>query len=177
VASPDLLIRPLDKTDDRSGFRSGDPDLDRFFLRYAGQNQFRHHIGTTYIAVISGRIVGFVTISPGEVTAQTIQPAVHARLPRYPLPIIRLSRLAVDERYQGQGIGKALLRAALELAVELRDSFGCTGVVVDAKPDALGFYRRLGFVDLPPVIGALGDRPEPLPMFLPIRQAVKAMEG
>ena len=177
MASHDLLIRPLDKADDRSEFHSGNPGLDRFFQRYAGQNQFRHHIGTTYVAVIGGRIVGFVTVSPGEVTAEAIQPAVQARLPHYPLPVIRLSRLAVDERYQGNGIGKTLLRSVLELAVELRDRFGCTGVVVDAKPDALGFYQNLGFIELPPVIGSLGDRPEPVPMFLPIRQVVKAMEG
>lgn len=42
--TPDLLVRRLSKADDRSKFRCGDPDLDRFFHRYAGQNQFRHHI-------------------------------------------------------------------------------------------------------------------------------------
>ena len=40
-------VRRLEPNDDRSTSRSGEPDLDRFFLRYAGQNQFRHHLGTT----------------------------------------------------------------------------------------------------------------------------------
>ena len=82
--------------------------------------------------------------------------------------------LVVEERYQGKGIGSALPRFALRLAIELRDRLGCTGAVVDAKPDAVDFYRRLGFVELPTLIGALGDRPEPVPMFLPIRQIAKA---
>jgi hypothetical protein len=38
----------------RTAFRSGDPDLDRFLVKYAGQNQFRHHIGTSYVAVEAG---------------------------------------------------------------------------------------------------------------------------
>jgi hypothetical protein len=46
-----MEIRALREGDDRSGFRSGDPDLDRFFLRFAGQNQFRHHVGVTHVAV------------------------------------------------------------------------------------------------------------------------------
>ena len=48
------------QTDDRTRFRSGDADLDRFFQAYAGQNQFRHHIGTTYVAV-EGRGVSAAT--------------------------------------------------------------------------------------------------------------------
>jgi hypothetical protein len=46
-----VVVRRLEPRDDRTRFRSGNVDLDRFFARYAGQNQFRHHIGTTYVAV------------------------------------------------------------------------------------------------------------------------------
>ena len=42
-----MEIRALRNTDDRTTFRSGDADLDRFLAKYAGQNQFRHHIGVT----------------------------------------------------------------------------------------------------------------------------------
>jgi hypothetical protein len=45
---------------------------------------------------------------------------------------------------------------------------GCSGVVVDAKPEAVAFYAKLGFVRLEVVAGELGDRPQPLPMFLEI---------
>jgi hypothetical protein len=46
-----LGIRRLEPSDDRRRFTSGNPALDRFFQRFAGQNQFRHHVGVTYIAV------------------------------------------------------------------------------------------------------------------------------
>jgi len=60
------------------------------------------------------------------------------------------------------------LRFALTLASRTADEIGCVGVVVDAKPDALGFYRAYGFEPLFTVEGALLDRPAPTPMFLPL---------
>ena len=52
------------------------------------------------------------------------------------------------------------------LALQMADDLGCVGVVVDAKPDAVAFYQKLGFIPLVTRAGQLGDRPEPLPMFL-----------
>ncbi len=159
-------IRRLLQEDDRSAFRSGNVDLDRFFQRYAGQNQFRHHIGTTYVAVDDGTIVGFVTVTPSEIVGAELPLPRRKKLPQYPLPVLRLARLAVDERAQGRGVGSTLLRAVFVLAHRLADEFGCLGVVVDAKPEAVPFYEKLGFIDLDARAGQLGDKPEPRPMFL-----------
>lgn len=174
-ASREVHVRRLEPGDDRSDFRSGSIDLDRFFQRYAGQNQFRHHIGTSYVAVQGGRLAGFVTVSSGAMVAEKLAKSLRRRLPAYPLPILRIARLAVDERFQRQGIGRLLLRVMLELAVKMRDRVGCVGVVVDAKPDAVTFYSSLGFKPIDLVSGALGDRPEPTAMFLSIRQVAAAM--
>lgn len=175
-AKLEIRVRRLESRDDRSGFRSGNIDLDRFFQRYAGQNQFRHHIGTTYVAVQGDHIVGFVTVSSGEMVAEKLTANLRRRLPAYPLPILRLARLAVDARFQGYGIGRLLLRAMLELALEMRDRVGCIGVVVDAKPNATTFYSALGFKPLDLISGALGDRPEPVAMLLPVGQIAAAIE-
>lgn len=172
--SDEIRVRRLEPRDDRSGFRSGNIDLDRFFQRYAGQNQFRHHIGTAYIFVQAYQIVGFSTVSSGELAAEAVTKTLRRRLPAYPLPILRLARLAVDERFQGHGIGRLLLRSMLELALEMRDRVGCVGVVVDAKPDSIDFYTALGFKQIRLVSGTLGDRPEPIARFLPIGQIAAA---
>ena len=161
-------IRALIPSDDRTSFRSGDPDLDRFFIRFAGQNQFRHHIGTTYVAVDDGSILGFATVSASHIETTDISEKLQKRLPRYPLPVLRLARLAVDQSAQGRGIGKVLLRFVFSLAHEISGKVGGIGVVVDAKPGAVSFYERYGFKALETVKGALGDRPEPTPMFLPL---------
>ena len=173
----EVRVRRLEPRDDRGGFRSGNINLDRFFQQYAGQNQFRHHIGTSYVAVHGDQIAGFVTVSSGELVAEKLSRNLRRRLPSYPLPILRLARLAVDQHYQGHGIGQLLLRAILELALDMRDRVGCIGVVVDAKPDAIAFYSSLGFFSIDLISGALGDRPEPVAMFLPIGQVAAAVSA
>jgi GNAT superfamily N-acetyltransferase len=85
------------------------------------------------------QITGFTTVSSGELAAEAVTKTLRRRLPAYPIPILRLARLAVDERFQGHGIGRLLLRSMFELAHEMPDRFGCVGVVADAKPDALDF--------------------------------------
>ena len=161
-------IRPLSRDDDRSGFSCGQPDLDRYFEHYAGQNQFKLHLAVTYVAVIEARIVGFATVAASSLERASVpNERLRRRLPGYPLPVLRLGRLGVDTRAQGLGIGKALLRHVFALALEQRDRLGCVGVVTDAKPDAVRFYEGLGFAPLSGVREGLlvGD---PLPMFLGI---------
>lgn len=161
-----IEIRILQKTDDRTVFHCDNIDLDRYFQRFAGQNQFRHHIGTTYVALVDGVIAGFVTVSSGEIATDNVQSAIKKRLPNYPLPILRVSRLAVDCRFQGRGLGKQLLKFSFKLALDMRDRYGCVGIVVDAKADAVEFYQSLGFIGLDLLSGQLGDRPQAVTMFL-----------
>ncbi|MEZ4298534.1 MAG: GNAT family N-acetyltransferase [Polyangiaceae bacterium] len=151
-------------------------DLDRFFRRFAGQNQFKHHIGTTYVAEEDGALLGFATVSAAQIEVQDLPAAKQGRLPRYPLPVLRLARLAVDKRAQGRGVGLTLLKAVFVLARSMADELGCIGVVVDAKPQAISFYQRYGFTELEVLQGQLGDRPEPVPMFLEIG-AIPSSEG
>jgi GNAT superfamily N-acetyltransferase len=161
-----MEIRALQEGDDRSQFRSDDPDLDRFFHRFAGQNQFKHYLGVTYIAVERGRILGFVTVAPGHVEIDGLPAALRKKLPRYPLPVLRLARLAVDQAVRGRGLGRQLLRFVLRLALGMASDYGCIGVAVDAKPDAVEFYKRYGFISVDLVEGQSDARPSPIPMFL-----------
>jgi GNAT superfamily N-acetyltransferase len=169
-------IRALRESDDRASFRSGDPDLDRFFHQFAGQNQFRHHLGVTYVAVEDRTILGFATVAAAHVEIDDLPVAARRKLPQYPLPVLRLARLAVDESSQGQGLGLQLLRFVLRLALQMADDYGCVGVIVDAKPDAEAFYVRYGFVPVDAVEGRSDARPAPTPMFLSIR-AIRGAAG
>ena len=63
-------IRPLQKSDNRKEFKSGQADLDHFFWRYAGQNQFRHHIGVSYIATDGDTIFGYITLAVGNLEVE-----------------------------------------------------------------------------------------------------------
>ena len=76
------------------------------------------------------------------------------------MPILRIGRLAVDQRFQRAGLGRSLLRHGLALALELSERVGIYAVVVDAKHDtAAAFYRKLGFVPF---------AARPLSMYLPL---------
>lgn len=161
-------VRRLREEDDRASFSSGDDDLDRFFRRYAGQNQFRSHLGTTWVAADGRRLLGYATVSSGSLEIDRLPAAARKRLPRHPLPILRLARLAVDGASQGRGVGHLLLRAVFQLALKMADDYGCVGVVVDAKERAAAFYARFGFFELEAVEGLLSTRPQPRALFLPI---------
>jgi GNAT superfamily N-acetyltransferase len=171
-----MEIRARREHDDRSQFRSGDPDIDRFFQQFAGQNQFRHHLGVTYVAVEDRRVLGFATVAAAHVEIDGLPTGARKKLPRYPLPVLRLARLGVDQPAQGQGLGVQLLRFVLQLALGMADDYGCVGVVVDAKPDAVAFYAKYGFIKVDAVEGRSDARPAPTPMFLSIR-AVKGALG
>jgi GNAT superfamily N-acetyltransferase len=171
-----IEIRALREHDNRAEFRSGDADLDRFFQRFAGQNQFRHHLGVTYVAVDDQNILGFATVAAAHVEIDELPAAARRTLPQYPLPVLRLARLAVDQSAQGQGIGLQLLRFVLRLALQMADDYGCVGVIVDAKPDAVAFYANYGFLAVEPIEGGSDARPAPTPLFLSIR-AIRAAMG
>ncbi len=136
-----IELRALAKDDDRSGPSCGQPDLDRCFEHYAGQNQFTLHLAVTYVALIEARVIGFATVAAASIERASVpSDRLRKRMPAYPLPVLRLARMGVDTRAQGLGIGTALLRYVLTLAVDQRDRTGCVGVVTDAKPDAVSFY-------------------------------------
>lgn len=170
-------IRLLLPEDDRGSFCSGNDELDRFFHLYAGQNQFRHHIGSTYVAIEdgTGRILGYATVAPAHL--DELPEHLRGRLPKYPLPVLRLARLAVSRNARGQSIGSSLLRFVFQLAIVLATDYGCIGVVVDAKPDAVNFYKQFGFYKGELLQGRSGARPASTTMFLSldtIRQAIKS---
>lgn len=173
----ELEIRLLRREDDRSSFSCGEVVLDRFFQHYAGQNQFKLHLAVTWVAARGPDLLGFATVAGGSLERRTMpDTAFRRRLPDYPLPVLRLARLGVDRRAHGMGVGTALTRHVLRLALSQRDRVGCVGVVTDAKPDAVSFYEGLGFTRLEGVReGALhGD---PTPMFLPIATIAAAVDA
>src|SRR6266581_800921 len=141
-----MEIRALRPSDERSEFQSNDEALDRFFRKYAGQNQFRHYLGVTYVAVEDSHILGFATVAPGQIDVEELPATARKKMPRYPLPILRLARLAVDRSAQSQGLGTQLLRFVCRLAGKMADDYGCAGVIVDSKPEAVSFYAKYGFV-------------------------------
>lgn len=172
-------IRRLEQGDDRSRLRCGEPRLDEFIRRYAAQNQFRHHLGVTYVAVDepTREVIGYVTLSAASLAVDTLPPGQAVRTPYSEVPVLRVARLAVDERVQGSGIGSELLRYAFGVARAQADSVGCVGIVADAKPAAVDFYTRYGFVPCTVVRGASPVRPRQEALFLSLARVEAALSA
>src|SRR3954466_8733460 len=171
-----MEIRALRASDDRSAFRSGEEALDLFFHRYAGQNQFRHHLGVTYVAADGERILGFATVAPRHLELEQLTERLLKKLPRYPIPVLGPARLAVDATARSIGLGSQLLRFVLLLAAKLADEVGCAGVVVDAKSGAVEFYATYGFIAFDGLEGQSEARPLPTMMWLPIQTILSARD-
>jgi predicted N-acetyltransferase YhbS len=169
-----MEIRILRASDERSTFRSDDMQLDRFIHDYAGQNQFRHHLGMTYVAVENNRVLGYATVAPRHLEIESLPEKTRRKLPHYPLPVLGLARLAVDKAAQSAGSGSQLMRFVFRLAIIMADELGCAGVVVDAKPGMAEFYARYGFTPFDVIEGQLEAHPRPIAMWLPIQTIKKA---
>jgi len=139
------IITSLERQHDRSDFNCGDPALNTFLQRFARQ-QSDKDFSRTYVATMAGnnKIEGYYAISSASIDF-TNWPA-GLRLPRYPVPVVLLGRLAVDARAQGQGVGQALLQHAMQIALVTSEKIGVYAIVVDAKDEAAtAFYARYGF--------------------------------
>jgi GNAT superfamily N-acetyltransferase len=120
------------------------------------------------VAIGNATILGYVTVTPSEVQIDDVPLERRRRLPRYPLPVLRLARLAVNRDFHRVGLGRALLRFVFRLAHRMAGEVGCTGVLVDAKPKAVDCCARYGLEPVTALEGALTIRPQPVPMFLPL---------
>jgi GNAT superfamily N-acetyltransferase len=147
----DWQIEPLNRTHKREAFACGKPSLDDFIRARASQYEKRH-LGRTYVALKTGdlRVLGFYTIASSSLTFEALPPGAAKKLPRHPLPVILLARLAVDLSARGQRLGEKLLINALTRSLELSQSLGVHAVEVDAiDAEATAFYQRYGFTSLP----------------------------
>ncbi len=140
------IIEPLSPTHDRTAFDCGEPSLDDFLKRFARQNDEKG-LSRTYVAVLPDepKTYGYYSLSSGAIRFDTMP----EKLPRYPVPVIHLGRLAVDRSAKGQGLGKILLLDALKRAVSVSKQLGTYAVEVYALNDAArGFYLKYGFAPL-----------------------------
>jgi ribosomal protein S18 acetylase RimI-like enzyme len=133
---------------DRDGFQCGEASLDVYLKQQAGQHQ-RDGIATTHVLVDDAtptRILGYCSLAAAQLSLAELQAEDRKRLPRYPVPAVRVSRLAVATTAQHRGIGRLLLGHAVRCALGLREQLGVRVLVVDAlNGGAAAFYRSYGF--------------------------------
>ncbi len=145
-------LGPLDQTSDTANFDCGEKALNEYLQRYASQD-IKRGVARVFVAFPAGQlqeVAGFYTLSAASIAAETLPEKLRKKLPRYPVPVAMLGRLAVSTAAQGQGLGSILLADACKRVVAASETLAVSAIVVDAKsPRAAAFYQHFGFIELP----------------------------
>jgi GNAT superfamily N-acetyltransferase len=146
----DWRIERLDRTHVRDQFDCGKARLDDFVRTLVSQYEKRN-LGRTYVAVKAAerRVLGYYTIASGAVSVDSLPASIGKKLPRHPVPVVLIARLAVDRSAQGHRLGEKLLLDAFARALVLSAELGIHSVVVDAiDQEARASYQKYQFVSL-----------------------------
>jgi len=166
-----LSLELLNETHNIAAFDCGNHDLNDFLKEDALPNQ-KDRLSVTRLIFRDNNLAGFFTITPDTLHKGRVD--LSDKIVDYPYekyPAIKLARLAVDKRYQQQGIGKELLLSFFRIANLLSLKSGGRYLTVDAKSTALPFYEYFGFR---PVLSKKIE--DIVPMYLDICDIISVVE-
>ncbi len=127
------------------GFRSRSAEQTQWLHRYA-LGSHSASFTRTFVVVQSGTrdVVAYYAWTMAGLARDAAPARVVAGGGQCSVPVALLARLAVDERHEGHGIGKDLLRDVVARAVEVGTRIGCRGLLVHCETDeARAFYQRV----------------------------------
>jgi len=146
------LTVPLHSSHKKARFSCGKPLLDNYLHTQAKQD-VRRKLSACFILPDEGNNVkGYYTLSSAVIQRELLPEEIRGKLPPsyIDLPTTLLGRLAVDEKYRGQGNGELLLMDALQRSLDVSTQVGSMAVIVDPiDEDAVTFYKKFGFISLP----------------------------
>ncbi len=130
-------------------FDCGKPALDIWLTRYARQAQASGS-AKTFIVSDGDQVAGYYSLTVGQVDTADASPRLSKGMGRHPIPVVILARLAVSTRYQGRGIGTAMLRDAIRRTLAIAEQAGIRALLTHPIDDAAArFYQRFGFRSSP----------------------------
>lgn len=159
---PQWHEEPIHKKHDRDAFDCGEEALNEFLRRYARKS---HELGgaKTFLAIDNSddkTILGYYSLTPASVSYARAPEAARRGLGRHDVPGFRLARLAVDRRFQGQGVGGQLLLVAGRRCLLAAAEVGGVVLIIDAKNERVAsWYASYGAM---PILDA------PLSLLLPL---------
>ena len=143
-------IRQFNKSVDRTEFDCGQTNLNDYIQHYAAQDIKRNIARVFIVSPVDNdtTLAGFYTLSAGSISCSELPDSIAKKLPRYPIPVAILGRLAVDLKFQGQGLGSIILADACQRVANASKTLAVAGIVADAKDSAAEFYLHFGFISL-----------------------------
>jgi GNAT superfamily N-acetyltransferase len=139
---------PLADHHQLGAFNSGVSTLDEWLRRRARANQVSG-ASRSFVICVDNVVVGYYALASGAVSAAAAPGRFRRNMPE-PIPVAVLGRLAVDQAWHGQGIGRALFRDSALRVMQASEAIGIRGMLVHAISDqAKAFYLALGLSESP----------------------------
>ena len=137
-------------------FRNQHQSLVDYLRRFALRHAEKDLLARTFLAIEGAagkeRLAGYFTLATASVERTAVGSIESLdRLPGFPIPAVLLARLAVDDRVQGQGVGRYLFEEALGLTFQLARNgpVAFRLFVTDAIDEgAAQFYEHFGLLRL-----------------------------
>jgi GNAT superfamily N-acetyltransferase len=144
ISAPQLLTEVHDTT----SFCCGEPVLDKWLRQRALANQ-SSGASKTYVVCDGKQVIGYYCLATGAVQIDEAASNIKRNMPD-PVPMMVLGRLAVDQKYQHYGVGRALIRDAIQRTLQAAAIVGIRGIFIHAiSPEAKRFYEDAGFHESP----------------------------
>ena len=144
----EIKVQQLKKIHDRANFSCGIVALNNYIQQQASQD-VKRNIARVYVLTLENKetVIGYYSLSACSILLDKLPEEYSKKLPRYPtIPVTLLGRIAIDERFHGQGYGEHLLIDALRVTYEMNLNIASYAVVVDALDNqAKKFYQHYGF--------------------------------
>jgi GNAT superfamily N-acetyltransferase len=125
------------------GFDCGRDEQNQFLYARAWPDQHRR-LSVTRLFFVKGIFAAFVTTLADAIELGTREKDEGVRYPT--LAAIKIAQLAVDRRFAGGGLGRALVAYVIEYVRQASAGIGCRYVTVDARPELEAWYAAQGFV-------------------------------
>lgn len=137
---------------DRESFECGEKELN-IFIKTQASKHMQVGISKTMVLVdksieINGKntICAFYTIAPTSIKRDTLPSNLAKKLPHYPIPVFLIAQLAINQKYQGKGLGKVTLIKALEYLWQVNSQMAAYAIVVDClNENVKKFYEKYDF--------------------------------
>lgn len=133
-------------------FHCGDATLDGFLLEDA-RFFYDEFIANTFVLEDDKETIAYFSLLNDKVSKTTVPKNLWRKLKNeFPhekhfssYPAVKIGRLAVSERHQGERIGTMLVRSIREMLLRRASVGACRFITVDALIGKKTFYERIGF--------------------------------
>lgn len=139
-------FEPLSDQHDRAAFSCGIAALDQYFQGDPIRQDISRKLTNAFVLTSDGKhVAGFYTLSPLSILSVDLPEKLSKRLPKRPIGVTLLGRMAVHQTLRGKRLGELLLMEALHNAWKASKLVASWAVVVDAKEGARDFYLKYEF--------------------------------